>query len=168
MPGKTLREVWPTLDATAKERVCRDTWALVAKLREIPRPENPDGAFYLGADGSSNMMQSLLADGHEGYPPMKTDEDLRKRIWGRYVEANGLSYPEGETAYDKLPRSDVSVFTHRDIHPGNIPVEQDAEGSSGVCITALLDFESSGWYPDYWEFAEIMAQVKYPDEAHGH
>jgi hypothetical protein len=52
MPGKSLREVWPTLDETAKERVCRDTWAIVERLREIPRPETDDGAFYLGADGS--------------------------------------------------------------------------------------------------------------------
>lgn len=166
MPGKTLGESWPTLDAAAKERVCCDTWALIAKLREIPRPKNDDGALYLRADGSSRIVQHLLADWNDVHPPMKTDEDLRKRIWGRYVEMNGLSFPEGETAFDRLPRSDVSVFTHGDIHPGNILVEpvEVAGASSGVRITALLDFELAGWYPDYWELSEIMRPCWKDDE----
>ncbi|KAH8781269.1 hypothetical protein F5883DRAFT_539771 [Diaporthe sp. PMI_573] len=88
---------------------------------------------------------------------MKNDEDLRARIWERHVKNNGLSYPEGKAVYDTLPRSQVSVFTHGDIHPRNILVEKDGDGGSGVRITGLIDFKSSGFYPDYWEFAEMMA-----------
>lgn len=157
MPGKTLREVWPTLDEIAKERVCRDTWAIVEKLRGVPRPETHDGAFYLAADGTSKIIQTLLGDEHEFGPPMRDDKDLRARIWERYVKNNGLSYPEGEKAYDMLPQTKVSVFTHGDINPRNILVEQDSERGSGVRITGLVDFESSGFYPDYWEFSEMMA-----------
>lgn len=157
MAGKTLREAWPSLDEVAKERVCRDTWAIVEKLREIPRPEMDDGAFYLAADGTSKIIQTLVGDEHDTYPPMKTDEDLRARIWERYVKNNGLSYPEGNGVYEMLPRSEVSVFTHGDIHPRNILVEQNVEEGSGVRITGLIDFESAGFYPDYWEFSEMMA-----------
>lgn len=157
MPGKTLREAWPSLDGEAKKKVCRDTWALVEKLREIPRPETDDGAFYLAADGTSKIIQTLLGDEHDTHPAMKNDEDLRTRIWERYVKNNGLSYPEGKGVYEMLPRSDVSVFTHGDIHPRNILVEQDTEKGSGVRITGLVDFESAGFYPDYWEYSEMMA-----------
>ncbi|KAK2595885.1 hypothetical protein N8I77_013676 [Diaporthe amygdali] len=157
MPGKTLREAWPSLDQVPRERVCRDTWAIVEKLREIPRPETDDGAFYLAADGTSKIIQTLLGDEHDTYPPMKNDEDLRARIWERYVKNNGLSYPEGNGVYEMLPRSEVSVFTHGDIHPRNILLEQNVEEGSGVRITGLIDFESAGFYPDYWEFSEMMA-----------
>lgn len=57
-----------------------------------------------------------------------------------------------------LPRSEVAVFTHGDIHPGNIMVDKakDDGGSSGVHVTGLLDFESASFFPDYWEYAQIM------------
>lgn len=157
MPGKTLRDEWHSLDEEAKEKVCRDTRAMVEKLREIPRPETDDGAFYLAADGTSKIIQTLLGDEHDTHPAMKNVEDLRTRIWNRYVKNNGLSYPEGKGVYEMLPRSDVSVFTHGDIHPRNILVERDTEKGSGVRIMGLIDFESSGFYPDYWEFSEMMA-----------
>lgn len=49
-----------------------------------------------------------------------------------------------------LPRSDRSVFTHGDIHPHNILVDKQAQ------IVGLVDFESAGFFPDYWEYAMMM------------
>jgi aminoglycoside phosphotransferase len=37
------------------------------------------------------------------------------------------------------------VFTHGDLEHHNIMVK-------GGRITGFLDWEASGWYPDYWEF----------------
>lgn len=162
IPGRTLRSAWPSLGEGARERVCRDTWAMIEKLRGIPRPEAEGGAFYCAADGSSKMIHPLLGDESDTYPPMKNDQALRDRIWERYVENNGLSYADGQQVRDMLPRSEVSVFTHGDIHPGNILVEDDgdAEGAGkdgNVKIVGLVDFESAGFYPDYWEYNEMVA-----------
>jgi aminoglycoside phosphotransferase (APT) family kinase protein len=44
-----------------------------------------------------------------------------------------------------LPHSDVSVFTHGDIAPRNIMVDETYR------ITGILDWEEGGWYLDYWE-----------------
>lgn len=41
------------------------------------------------------------------------------------------------------------VFTHDDLKPHNILVR-------GGQITGLLDWESAGWYPDYWEFTTAL------------
>ncbi|KAG9233424.1 hypothetical protein BJ875DRAFT_464182 [Amylocarpus encephaloides] len=49
-----------------------------------------------------------------------------------------------------LPRSDASVFTHGSVAPRNIMVGETNH------ITGILDWESAGWYPDYWEYANIM------------
>ena len=162
MSGKTLRPAWPSLNEGARERVCRDTWAIIEKLRGIPRPETEDGAFYCAADSSSKMIHPLLGDESEDYAPMKDDQGLRDRIWKRYVENNGLSYADGQQVRGMLPRSEVSVFTHGDIHLGNILVEDagDAVGAQehgSVRTVGLVDFESAGFYPDYWEYNEMMA-----------
>jgi aminoglycoside phosphotransferase (APT) family kinase protein len=49
-----------------------------------------------------------------------------------------------------LPRSNVSVFTHGDIAPRNIMVDESAH------ITGIIDWELAGWYPEYWEYANMM------------
>jgi Ser/Thr protein kinase RdoA (MazF antagonist) len=45
------------------------------------------------------------------------------------------------------------VFTHSDLHPGNIIVDQDKEGWWKVI--SIVDWERSGFYPDYWETAKM-------------
>ena len=49
-----------------------------------------------------------------------------------------------------LPQSSLSVFTHADIAARNIMVDESHH------ITGILDWEAAGWYPDYWEYANIM------------
>ncbi|KAE8323655.1 kinase-like protein [Aspergillus sergii] len=41
------------------------------------------------------------------------------------------------------------VFTHGDFRPQNIMVE---DGN----VTGIIDWELSGWYPEYWEFANAL------------
>lgn len=168
IPGKSLESVWPRLREDNKEQICQGTWGLIEKLRQIPRPEkmtnteNQDKEhvqlLYCTADGTSHIIHPLLWDIYDQPPPLRDDEALRTRIWERYVEHNGLSYPDGPSVKDLLPRSEAAVFTHGDIHPGNILVNADeADVESGqVRIVGLVDFESAGFFPDYWEYAEMM------------
>lgn len=169
--GESLESAWPRLNPGDRERICRDTWALLDKLRLIPRfprqagkdEDQLDGdltpLFYCNADGTSNIDHPLLGDVNRPCPPLHDDEALRARIWERYVEHNGLSYPDGQSVRELLPRSDVSVFTHGDVHPGNIMVNEEKGDDGGigqVKIVALIDFESAGFFPDYWEYAQMM------------
>jgi thiamine kinase-like enzyme len=42
------------------------------------------------------------------------------------------------------------VFTHSDLRPDNIILE--SSGSDGTWkVVGIVDWESSGWYPEYWE-----------------
>jgi aminoglycoside phosphotransferase (APT) family kinase protein len=40
------------------------------------------------------------------------------------------------------------VFSHGDLHQGNILVDGDK-------ITAIIDWETAGWLPPYWDYAQI-------------
>ncbi len=42
------------------------------------------------------------------------------------------------------------VFTHGDVMPQNILVTEDGH------LSAILDWEAAGWYPDYWEFSTAL------------
>ncbi|ODH47994.1 hypothetical protein GX48_05926 [Paracoccidioides brasiliensis] len=80
--------------------------------------------------------------------PLYTDEDIRARIYHRYLHFGGLRHKY--ELPDMLPQSSHTVFTHADIAPRNIMVDGHYR------ITGILDWEYAGWYPDYWEYGQIM------------
>ncbi|KAB8210130.1 kinase-like domain-containing protein [Aspergillus parasiticus] len=82
-------------------------------------------------------------------------EDLRARIYERYLYFGVRRY-EHELP-DMLPRSDRAVFTHGDIAPRNIMVDENTN------ITGIIDWEYAGWYPDHWEYAQILRLALWGD-----
>ncbi|GIK04362.1 hypothetical protein Aspvir_008443 [Aspergillus viridinutans] len=147
IPGMRLEKKWDTLDEKSKEFVCLQVWDMISKIRAIPRPPELEGPFQCLADGSLSR-DALLADLQDPGRPLMNDSDLRSRIYERYLHFGGSRY-ERELP-DMLPRSDCSVFTHADIAPRNIMVDEQNT------VTGILDWEWAGWYPDYWEYAQIM------------
>ncbi|KAI1179251.1 kinase-like domain-containing protein [Nemania sp. FL0916] len=149
IPGEPLERKWDALEPSEKERLCNEVWGFVAQLRKIPKPPELEAFYQCGADGSGS--EDILLRGFKEPPqPILDDESLRKRINELYLECNGGSY--GEHLPDFLPRSDISVFTHCDLAPKNIMVDESCN------ITGLIDWETSGFYPDYWEYASTQRQ----------
>ncbi|KAI9755127.1 MAG: hypothetical protein M4579_004393 [Chaenotheca gracillima] len=79
--------------------------------------------------------------------PLTDDTAVRARIYQRYLYHCGRLHAEDLPAL--LPRSNLSVFTHSDMAPRNIMIDEDHR------ITGILDWEAAGWYPDYWEYVNI-------------
>ncbi|TPX16285.1 uncharacterized protein E0L32_003934 [Thyridium curvatum] len=125
LPGISLHSVWAGFDDATKLRICRDLMAL------------PVLTLWSAAILTLRPLLSMIRHFELAY--MK-----------RYVANNGLSYRDPPDLRDLLPRSDISVFTHGDIGPRNILVDEAGH------ISGLLDWESSGWFPDYWEMAQII------------
>lgn len=61
------------------------------------------------------------------------------------------------------------VMTHGDLHPRNIMVEWEQGEEEGANrnggerrkgqVTAVTDWEKSGWYPGYWEFVKALNTI---------
>ena len=51
-----------------------------------------------------------------------------------------------------LPDNVSIKFTHSDLHPSNISITLAGDGQAR--ISALIDFEQSGWYPTYWKYCK--------------
>ena len=82
---------------------------------------------------------------------------LRRRIVSRYFVFGGDSYRDDFDLFDILPQFRVSVFAHGDHCPWNVIMDEQYQ------ITAVLDWESSGWFPDWWEYYQMM-NVCTPEE----
>lgn len=53
-----------------------------------------------------------------------------------------------EALLSRFPRSSSIAFSHCDLLPRNIIV-------SGSTITAIVDWRTAGFYPDYWEYCRM-------------
>ncbi|KAK2809705.1 hypothetical protein FQN50_003550 [Emmonsiellopsis sp. PD_5] len=150
IPGTTLEKHWEGLDNDndeIKQSICRQIWELLSQLRQIPQKSELKHLFQCAADGS-HTRDPMFEDFQQPSRHLETDLQLRTRIYERYIHCGGSRYKD--QLFDMLPRSSSSVFTHGDIAPRNIMVDERHH------ITGLVDWEYSGWYPDYWEYAQIM------------
>lgn len=154
IPGVPLDQKWDTLDEETKESLCLQLWDLIAKVRDIPLPEAMKDLYQCAADGSPSR-DTVFEDLQKPARPLSSDEEIRARIYERYLHYGGLRY-ENELL-DMLPQSKHSVFTHADIAPRNIMVDEEKN------ITGILDWELAGWYPDYWDYAQIMRPAFWGD-----
>ena len=145
IPGFTLKSMWDKFDERTKEQICHEIWSMIAQWRQI-RPVFCTHQCL--ADGSAATTDLLLKDLEDPPRPLDTDEAVRLRIYERYLDSHGTRY--ADTLLDMLPRSRASIFTHADVAPRNILVDKDGH------ITGIIDWERAGWYPDYWEYANIM------------
>lgn len=80
---------------------------------------------------------------------LRSDDAFRNLILQRYRK----NYGPDEDVKRNFPRSRAAVFTHGDIKPKNIMVSKDGH------INSLLDWEYSGFMPDYWEAAGMFMVV---------
>jgi Phosphotransferase enzyme family len=147
VPGRTLDVVWDKLHVNTKRWVCRNIWSMIGKIRGIRRPPECQPFFQCLADGSTTH-DPLIEDLNQPPRPLLSDDALRARIHERYLHYAGRRY--ALELPDMLPRSSSSIFTHADIAPQNIMVDSTCR------ITGILDWEAAGWYPEYWEYANIM------------
>ncbi len=90
----------------------------------------------------------LLKDLDDPPTSLCTDEAVLARIHQRHLKYAGQRY--ADTLPNMLPRSNTSVFTHGDVAPRNIMIDRSGH------ITGVIDWKLAGWYPDYWEYINIM------------
>ncbi|KKZ65090.1 hypothetical protein EMCG_01330 [[Emmonsia] crescens] len=147
IPGSSLDKHWKNLDDITKQSLCCQTWDLISMIQQVPQKPELKHIFQCAADGSPTL-DPLIQDIQQPPTPLETNSQLQSRIYKRYIHFGGSRYKN--QLLDMLPHSSFSVFTHADIAPRNIMVNENYQ------ITGLLDWEYSGWYPDYWEYAQIM------------
>ncbi|KAF2750670.1 kinase-like protein [Sporormia fimetaria CBS 119925] len=147
IPGTTLDKVWDKLADETKRKVYETSWSYIEQWRSIPRPADVPNICLCTADGrySESILVSAPDDDTKG---LWTDEDVRNRIYERYLSSIPEPKPD---LLEGLPRAQTSVFTHADIAPRNIMFDPETQ-----LITGVIDWEYAGWYPDYWEYATIF------------
>jgi thiamine kinase-like enzyme len=109
-------------------------------------------------------MQALydprLTKGHRGFGPFANEKDFHRYVRAGF-EKDSVMLHDPESIMTKEEQDEVTkmieiqgadnrkiCFTHGDAHAGNIMVR-------GKKVVGLIDFELSGFYPEYWEYGKV-------------
>jgi len=138
VPVTPLKTTWPNMSSQDKDSIAVQLGGYMSQIRSIPKPETFKDLYVCATDGTPcrDVLLSWL-----GLRDIRSDEELRTLLM-ETTEKSG--WGDKRKLGLKVPPSSRSVFTHTDLNPKNIMVD-------GAKITGILDWETSGWYPEYWE-----------------
>jgi aminoglycoside phosphotransferase (APT) family kinase protein len=125
------------------------------KIDEL-RALHPPTKFAVGSctGGSLQDFRQSQAPPPVRFGPFRTVQDFHSwlRDGLKQGEATNMDQAESDEVNDMIARQDgpwpSPVFTHGDLNPSNILVRDDR-------IVGIIDWEMSGWYPHYWEYASL-------------
>lgn len=138
--GECLEEAWPSMTVEQKRSIAEQLRAIVSTMREAQPNQTTIGSF----DGPARDCRQF---GDYLGGPFEKEADFNKFVLdflGRTPEliqstiSSALAENEHRT-----------VLAHGDLSPRNIIIKDGR-------IQGLLDWEFSGWYPEYWEYVKFF------------
>lgn len=141
IPGCDLEKIWPQLNDQEKQDMSEQLGSLFLQLRSLPYADNtPLGG--IGREGCKDARRGLRM----ATAPIMNETEFQDFIFSGSKNASAMF---AGILRDMMPKSPTKiVFTHGDVRPANIMVERVDGGAWKMCI---IDWESSGYYPEYWE-----------------
>lgn len=159
--GEPLAQYWDRVSKSEQNGVLEQLRGYVNQMRNIPgdfigsldRTPCRDGIFEAGYgdytqysygpyESEESFNEGLVQALRDRFAPkvLEREDDMESNFFNSeymlYQTVRGL-------------KNHKIVFTHADLHPGNIIVRTD-----GTIV--LLDWGLAGFWPDYWEFYRAM------------
>ncbi|KAF2865072.1 kinase-like domain-containing protein [Massariosphaeria phaeospora] len=137
IPGDTLDTVWASLSAAEKELIAKQTGDYLSQLRQLQSPR-------MQSLGEQPLFSTFLFRDDFGEPhgPLSSDDELWA-VWAPVLK--DLPEKARSRFRERMPSAEPYTFTHGDLSTGNIMVK---DGN----LTGILDWETSGYFPVWWEF----------------
>ena len=143
LPGISIAEAWHTRTDGSKAQLLEQLKRYVDEMRNLeqPRPGVVEGL------GGTKLFDPKMPAGCEGFGPFESIRDFHSFLRHGVSESS----PEYQDIDDLVDWQENEAnqyntcFTHGDLCSTNILVD-------GNKISGIVDWESSGWLPEYWEF----------------
>lgn len=151
--GEMVYLEWSMRTEESKAKILAQLKRMIEEMRRLPPPK---GAHVANVDGGS-LYDSRLP-GQQGnlgrFGPFNTVQDFH-----RYIRRDHAAHPGNPAEINDLisyheAMSPAVCFTHGDLSGLNILVRGDE-------VVGLIDWETAGWYPSYWEYTMAMNKNPY-------
>jgi aminoglycoside phosphotransferase (APT) family kinase protein len=136
--GETLHAVWNGLPEEQKLDIEEQLKGILSQLRSLK-------GQYIGSinRGEADDVRKF----HYTGGPFDTEAEFNRFLVSDKLK--GCLSILYDMAFRSLRTDHEIVFTHGNFAPRNIIVKDGR-------VVALLDWEFSGWYPEYWEFVKAL------------
>ncbi|KAL7270060.1 hypothetical protein RUND412_007245 [Rhizina undulata] len=139
--GERLDLVWHQLSEAEKREYLTQLRGYVSELRNIVPLWTQEGG-RVGGVGDSQCRDPCV-DAH-GFGPFQDHEAFHSFLRGEFDDACENADLQ-KVINGQRERTYRSVLTHGDLAPRNVIV-------SNRKISGIIDWETAGWYPEYWEY----------------
>lgn len=137
-PGISLKSVWSDAPSTEKDDYVQQLGKLMHQLRRLKSPFGPG----ICSAGGSELWDPRIKI-YDGIGPFKNECDFNEST----VRTLALPHPPPSYYGHDIPHR--VTFTHGDFARRNIMVQNGR-------VTAIVDWETAGWYPAHWEYLKSM------------
>ncbi|CAK3798973.1 phosphotransferase enzyme family [Lecanosticta acicola] len=148
--GETLDKAWPSYSTTQKDALLGQLRGFLMELRSI------GGSKISAVDGSHCSDQFFDTD-NPNCGPFDDERDFHQGLADALRKRGDTTWCQMVSRFlISLGGHDI-VLTHNDLAPRNILVQ-------GGSVVAILDWEMSGYYPDYWEYVKAHLWAEWTSE----
>jgi Phosphotransferase enzyme family len=155
VPGTTLRAAWPELTDDNKISIQNRLQELFSRLRTLRQ----DDGLPLGGVGGEGVKDDRISSGETDRPILSATEFVDFQFSNS--KFGSRSYVQFLRAFLPDPKTG-SIFTHGDVRTANIMVDKDENHS--WTVTGIIDWEESGFYPDFFESTKLTRTMNVVDE----
>jgi serine/threonine protein kinase len=151
--GTELHLAWHNMSHATKRRVVDQLKGYLAQLRALKPPI--DGAV---ASVTGGALRDASRVGFEPFGPFQNHNDFHQFLRGNLPLQTFETMINSDEVVNSHHKHYATKFTHGDLAPRNIMVKSDGT------ITAIVDWDSAGWFPEYWEYTKAHFTPYAPDD----
>ncbi len=149
LDGEKLESAWPTLSLPDRESICSELSEYLRQMRSLMPPSSHIGSVSGGPAVDRRSLRAVSGG------PFPCEDHFNRWQLDQLRDNTPLLNREMYTA---MHRTDHGiVFSHGDLGFHNILVRDGH-------VTAILDWEYSGWLPEHWDFCKSLQFLAGTDE----
>jgi serine/threonine protein kinase len=140
-----LMKVWHKLGLDDRKRCMIQLKGYIEQLRSLVPPEPGKVQAIDGGGFTDNRL------GHDEWGPFESHDTFNDFFHHETVRKLSSRYPRAQAPLAVTKgRTWRTVFAHGDLGPHNILWDTNRRE-----IAAIIDWEFSGWFPEYWEYTRV-------------
>jgi aminoglycoside phosphotransferase (APT) family kinase protein len=151
--GVELAYAWHTMCQDTKDWVIVQLQDYIAQLRALD-PPSTDGAV-------TSVIGGPLRDGSRvglrQFGPFRNHDDFHQFLRAGFTVDSFGAFQDTAKVLISHGQQYATKFTHGDLAPRNIMMKEDGT------ITAIVDWDSAGWFPEYWEYTKANFTSQAPE-----
>ncbi|KAJ5782403.1 hypothetical protein N7457_004177 [Penicillium paradoxum] len=137
--GDIIGNGWVRRSADSQTRLLSQLKEMIMEMRELQPPANT----VASVDGRS-LFDCRIGGPFMRFGPFATIQDFHRHLRGG-MEFDSRLDPDVQDLIKRQNNSWPMKFTHGDLSSLNILARGDT-------IVGIIDWETAGWYPSYWEY----------------